>query len=68
MVSVLRFAAVLSAAVMLAPQTILAQTRLTWKLAAGGMQSFRLAFPAPTGSRVDLLVTHFGLFRGVPVR
>ena len=38
------------------------------ELAAGGTQSLRLVFPAPTGSTVDLLVPHFGLFRDVPVR
>jgi hypothetical protein len=32
------------------------------ELAAGGTQSLRLVFPAPSGSSVGLLVPHFGLF------
>jgi hypothetical protein len=37
------------------------------EVSGGGTQSLRVAFPAPRGSKVDLLVPHFGLFRGVPV-
>jgi hypothetical protein len=38
------------------------------EIAGGGSQSLRVAFPAPTGSTADVLVPHFGLFRGVPVK
>jgi len=37
------------------------------QVAGGGTQSLRVAFPAPSGGAVDVLVPHFGLFRDVPV-
>jgi hypothetical protein len=37
------------------------------EISGGGTQALSVAFPAPHGSKVDLLVPHFGLFRGVPV-
>lgn len=37
------------------------------QVAGGGTQSLRVAFPAPRGKTVDILVPHFGLFRNVPV-
>ena len=36
-------------------------------IASGGSQQLRVAFPAPSGNAVDVLVPHFGLFRNVPV-
>jgi hypothetical protein len=38
------------------------------QVAGGGTQSLRVAFPAPRGSTADVLVPHFGLFRGINVR
>jgi hypothetical protein len=37
------------------------------EIAGGGTQALRVVFPAPSGSAVDILVPHFGLFRDVPV-
>jgi hypothetical protein len=37
------------------------------EVSGGGTQAVRVAFPAPRGSKVDVLVPHFGLFRGVSV-
>jgi len=38
------------------------------EVSGGGTQSLTVSFPAPTGATADVLVPHFGLFRGVPVR
>ena len=38
------------------------------QIGSGGSQNLRIAFPAPSGKAVDVLVPHFGLFRDVPVR
>jgi hypothetical protein len=38
------------------------------EVSGGGTQSLTVSFPAPSGATADVLVPHFGLFRGVPVR
>lgn len=38
------------------------------EIAPGGTQTIRAIFPALRGDTVDVLVSHFGLFRTVPVR
>jgi hypothetical protein len=37
------------------------------EIGGGGSQLLSVSFPAPRGPKVDLLIPHFGLFRGVPV-